>query len=189
MDRGEGNREGKWVQDWSEEGEAEFIKKIEEIKWEKMNVNEEWEELKQRIKDAVSKKKIKRMKREVGNKPWWDRECWEGKKKLKKVFKRGNREGREEEIRIARIEYKQLCNKKRDEWKKREEKIWREIRTDKQAWGYINRFRKKRKKVNKEIMMEEWKKYFMELLEGSEKWEGAEIDNGKGNQGAEKWRR
>lgn len=58
------------MQDWSEEGEAEFIKKIEEIKWEKMNVNEEWEELKQRIKDAVSKKKIKRMKREVGTKPW-----------------------------------------------------------------------------------------------------------------------
>lgn len=75
MNRGEGNREGKWVQDWSEEGETEFIKKIEEIKWEKMNVNKEWEELKQRIKDAVSKKKIKRMKREVGNKPWWDREC------------------------------------------------------------------------------------------------------------------
>lgn len=80
MDRGEGNREGKWVQDWSKKGEAEFIKKIEEIKWEKMNVNEEWEELKQRIKDAVSKKKIKRMKREVGSKPWWDRECWEGRR-------------------------------------------------------------------------------------------------------------
>lgn len=110
-------------------------------------------------------------------------------KKLRKVFKRGNREGREEEIRIARIEYKQLCNKKRDEWKKRKEKIWREIRTDKETWGYTNRFRKKRKKINKEIMMEEWKKYFMELLEGSEKWEGAEIDNGKGNQGAEKWKR
>lgn len=29
----------------------------------------------------------------------------------------------------------------------------------------------------------------MKLLEGSEKWEEAEIDNGKGNQGAEKWRR
>lgn len=122
MDRGEGNREGKWVQDWSEEGEAEFIKKIEEIKWEKMNVNEEWEELKQRIKDAVSKKKIKRMKREVGSKPWWDRECWEGKKKLRKVFKRGNREGREEEIRIARIEYKQLCNKKETSGKREKRK-------------------------------------------------------------------
>lgn len=41
---------------------------------------------------------------------------------MRKVFKRGNREGREEEIRIARIEYKQLCNKKETSGKREKRK-------------------------------------------------------------------
>jgi len=44
----------------------------------------------------------------------------------------------------------------------------RNIRTEQEAWKYINRFRKKREVVEGEISKEEWKQHFMDILEGEE---------------------
>lgn len=112
------------------EGEEEFVKRIGEVLWEKIGMNEEWKELKTNIDLAIRKKRIRRKESIIGRKSWWDEECWEGKKKLRKVFKKGDRSGREEEIKVARLEYRQLCDRKREEWKKGEERLWREINTD-----------------------------------------------------------
>jgi len=55
--------------------------------------------------------------------------------------------------------------------KKKENEKWEkralEMRRENEVWGLINRERKKR--INKKIEMENWKKYFMSLLGGVEK--------------------
>lgn len=42
------------------------------------------------------------------------------------------------------------------------------MRTERQAWGIINRERKRGKGVNAGIDMESWRGYFMKLLRGVE---------------------
>lgn len=44
-----------------------------------------------------------------------------------------------------------------------------EARTQGQVWEIINKERKMRRRVNEEIEMSEWKRFFMELLVGVEK--------------------
>jgi len=43
-----------------------------------------------------------------------------------------------------------------------------EVRSEAQVWEIINREKKRRKGVNKELEMKEGKEYFMSLLEGVE---------------------
>lgn len=158
------DNEGKeYIQDWSEEGKKEYSKSIEEVTWEKNGVEEEWTELKDKIKWAVKKRERTR-KKTVGWKPWWDSECWIEKRKLRQLVKRAERG----DIKQARIKYKKLCEKKIEEWKQKEEESLKEIKTEVEAWKYVNRFRKRKREVCKGIRIEEWKRYFMELLGGTE---------------------
>ncbi|XP_024878153.1 WD repeat-containing protein 87-like, partial [Temnothorax curvispinosus] len=55
-----------------------------------------------------------------------------------------------------------------DEWKRKKEREIEEIKTEKQEWDFINRGRKKREKICKQIELKEWEEYFMKNLEGSE---------------------
>lgn len=64
----------------------------------------------------------------------------------------------------------------KEELKKREN-----ARIEKQVWEFINRYRKVREPVNKGIEMEEWRRYFMGLLNGTDTkfaggWIREEID-------------
>jgi len=73
--------------------------------------------------------------------------------------------GREREVyRRCKREYRKLY-----EWKKREENFkWevraREARKESEIWEIINWDKKRRRKVNVGIGMEEWKEYFERLL-------------------------
>jgi len=42
-----------------------------------------------------------------------------------------------------------------------------EANTEAKVWESTGRIRKKRKRINEEIKMEEWKEYFMELMGGT----------------------
>jgi len=42
-------------------------------------------------------------------------------------------------------------------------------RTERKIWELVNRERKRRKRINEEIRMEEWKEYFMRLVGSVEK--------------------
>lgn len=70
--------------------------------------------------------------------------------------------------RIGRREYRRLCEEKKEEWNEKLMKEVREAKTQEQVWRVINRERGKRVEINREIRMEEWDKYFRELLGGSE---------------------
>jgi len=38
----------------------------------------------------------------------------------------------------------------------------REAKTERKVWELVNKKRKRRRRINEDIKMEEWKKYFME---------------------------
>lgn len=50
-----------------------------------------------------------------------------------------------------------------------EEKKIRSIKTEQEAWKYINKFRKRRERLDEDISKEEWRRHFMEIMEGEEK--------------------
>ncbi|XP_024886718.1 uncharacterized protein LOC112464135 [Temnothorax curvispinosus] len=62
----------------------------------------------------------------------------------------------------------ELCEKKREEWSKREIEELNGIRTESEVWKYINKERKIGDKVSEEISMEGWRQHFMGVLEGTD---------------------
>lgn len=60
------------------------------------------------------------------------------------------------------------CDGERNRYEKEEEERIKMIRTE-EAWKYINRYRKKRERIDEKIKMESWYNHFKELLEGSKK--------------------
>lgn len=64
-----------------------------------------------------------------------------------------------------RKDYKIWCNEEKRRHKEEEERKIRGIKTEKEAWKYINKYRKKREGIDE---LGTWKKHFMELLGGKE---------------------
>jgi hypothetical protein len=159
------------MQDWSKDGVEWFRKKMEEVEWKCTGgIEEEWSELVKAVGGAVKERERKR-KKKIGWCPWRDRECREEKKKVQNWRRKvRNRERRENESKLRKIkqEYKKLCDSKKIEYRKKEEKEIEEIKTEAQAWEFINRGRKKKEGVCKEISMEEWVRHFVGLLGGAE---------------------
>ncbi|KYN03581.1 hypothetical protein ALC62_05571 [Cyphomyrmex costatus] len=135
------------IQDWSEEGINIYKEKIEKIEWKGEDVQEGWEELESEINSAVVWKRTGKRKG-LGGSPWWDRECREKKREVNKVRKR-YREGEErwENFIRCRREYREACRVKEELHKKREEEEIENIRTESQAWNFINKGRKKREGI------------------------------------------
>ncbi|KAG7196729.1 hypothetical protein KM043_016066 [Ampulex compressa] len=56
------------------------------------------------------------------------------------------------------------------EWKryeKEEEDKIKSIRTEKEVWKYINKYRKKKEGIDESIQSERWRRHFMDLLDGA----------------------
>lgn len=169
-ERGEGREEEERVQDWSGEGVRKFRQALGKIEWKGEGVQEAWEELEREVIGAVEwRSKVRR--KGIGWCPWWDSECREKKREMHKARRRYRKEqveGRHEEFERCRKEYRELCEKKQEEQKRKEEKEVEKIRTEAEAWKFINKRRKKKENVCGNIKMEEWVKHFMEALGGVE---------------------
>jgi len=77
--------------------------------------------------------------------------------------------GEKEKYEERKRKYKELCERKRREENERFEREAEKVRNESEVWRVINRERKHRKGVNKDIGMEEWRKYFKEVLGGMER--------------------
>ena len=157
------------VQDWSEEGIKVFRKSLEEVKWKEEGGTEAWEELEREITKAV-KVRRKGKGRDLGWCPWWDRECKEKKTEInreRRKYRREREKGYADFIR-CRKEYRDLCRKKEEEYRKREEREIENIKTEAEAWKFINKGRKKREGICRTIEMVEWEKHFKEIFGGVE---------------------
>lgn len=67
-----------------------------------------------------------------------------------------------------------MCDRKKKEENERWERMVKEMRSEGQIWGVINRERRRKKEINEDIKMNEWKEYFVILLEEVEEkvvWE------------------
>lgn len=89
----------------------------------------------------------------------------EKKSKVRKALREWKRRGGggEEYRREKRIEscVKQRGREKNDKWERRA----REVKTEGQVWGIVNRERRKRR-VNGDVKMGEWEEYFEGMLGG-----------------------
>ncbi|XP_026827645.1 inner centromere protein A-like [Ooceraea biroi] len=157
------------IKDWSEEGIKIYKENLKRRKTEKEGAQEEWEELVEEIRKAINKKTIKRKAKGIGQKTWWDKECRNSKTKLNRSLrqmKKGTIERREY------IEEKQrhnkLCERKRKEDREREQKRLAEISNETEIWRYIRKERGQREQLDNSIGELQWKRHFMELLEGKE---------------------
>ncbi|XP_011688391.1 PREDICTED: uncharacterized protein LOC105450305 [Wasmannia auropunctata] len=122
-----------------------------------------------RIRRALERiEKEKEGDRKEG-KGWWDKECREKKRQARRALRawRGVGEG-DQTYKREKKEYKELCERKKEEENGRWERKAEEARTEGQVWEIVNRERKKWKGINKDIGMDEWEEYFRNLLGGVE---------------------
>lgn len=68
------------------------------------------------------------------------------------------------------------CKIERERYEKEEEERIGSIRIEEEAWKYINRYRKKREKIEEDIDLEEWRQHFKELLGETENRVTLEIE-------------
>lgn len=80
-------------------------------------------------------------------------------------WKKGKVSG--EEFCRIRKDHRKWCGEERRRHEEEEEEKIKVIRTEQEAWKYINKYRKKREKIDEEIDLEKWKNHFMELLGGT----------------------
>lgn len=164
------------VQLWDEESEKRYRERTENIDWKEEGVEKEWRELKEKVDTETSWKY--RATRKAGRQPWWDTECRAGKKILQRIWKEvGKKRVSEEEYKESRRVYKDLCKEKKRKWKEKEEEKVRNIKTEKEAWEYVNRGRGSRPGTSENIGMEAWKMYFMDLLNGNGEKRTAQEEN------------
>ncbi|TGZ50545.1 Uncharacterized protein DBV15_12707, partial [Temnothorax longispinosus] len=157
------------IQCWDEESTRIFTGRTEEISLSEGGLLEKWEELRGKVSKAVVEKKVRWRKRQLGYKKWWDRECTRKKRKAERKLKRWRKGGGSKEAALqVKRELAELCEKKREEWSKREIEKLNEIRTETEVWKYISKERKVKDKVSEEISMEGWRQHFMGVLEGTD---------------------
>ena len=154
------------VDDWTEEGIRKYIENLNNVKWQNSEETIDEKILVGIIKEAVGKRKWKEKKKNMNK--WWDLECWEKKRNVRKMLKKFKSGKLTKEVYFnERKSYKELCNrKKKDQDLKYEEEI-KNIRNENEAWKFINRERKRKTSICEEIKMEEWKSYFCEILNGT----------------------
>jgi len=153
---------------WDEEGRKEFRQKLGECGgMRNESIERQWKEMEEKLKRALRELEEKReeeikIERRRG---WWDEECRKEKKRVKRMLRNWRkREGEEKEYRRGKRGYKEMCKRKKKEENEKWEKKVERAKRENEVWEIVNRERRKRRRVNENIEMEEWKKYFMRLL-------------------------
>lgn len=154
--------------------------------WEEGEGRQLNEELEVKMKQI--REELRRGERESGGirrGGWWDGECEEKRKKVRKTLRGWRRgEGNGELYRKGRAEYKLLCRRKKNEENERMLKEAKEARTEGEIWKIVNRERRWNG-ARKRIPKEEWKEYFMKLLGGVDY---KVVKRGKGRRGEDEER-
>lgn len=137
---------------------------------EEQSIDDTWQRLKIIVKDSLIKKDRKVIKKEIGHKDWWDKECTRMKRKVHKSLKKWKKGkiGRKKYIENKKS-LRELMEEKRKKKRKEEEKELRMLRNETEMWKFINKKRSKRTWVDNNIGKKDWKNYFMKLLDGIEK--------------------
>lgn len=138
-------------------------------------------------KNSIMKVEKKIIPWKLGRREWHSKEWKKRKRGLKRELTRMKKGkiNREEYVKKKK-EYKAWCKEKKERYEKEEEKKIKSIKTEEEAWKYINKFRKKRERVDENIKLESWREHFMELLEGTRE---RRIIEEEGGYSEGRWRR
>jgi len=138
-----GEEKGIEKREWNEVTKEEYLKNCEEWSSKEEDIEELWKEIKEKIEEAIPKIRKRRHKWKMGERIWHDKE-WKNRKRKVREQLRSWKKGKCEkgEYWKERKEYKEWCKEKKREYERQEEEKIRSIRTEQEAWKYINRFRK-----------------------------------------------
>ncbi|XP_039309131.1 stress response protein NST1-like [Solenopsis invicta] len=123
---------------WNDEAKEMYAERTEELcnteeleEKESDTLEEEWEKIKKIVKVAMVKKRIKRRKKELGHKDWWDKSCTRKKREVKRIYKKWKK-GRIERDRYIKEKrnLKELLEKKRKEKRRKEEEELRKMKNE-----------------------------------------------------------
>ncbi|XP_039315399.1 golgin subfamily A member 6-like protein 22 [Solenopsis invicta] len=123
---------------WDDEAKEMYAERTEELcnteeleEKESDTLEEEWEKIKKIVKVAMVKKRIKRRKKELGHKDWWDRSCTRKKREVKRIYKKWKK-GRIERDRYIKEKrnLKELLEKKQKEKRRKEEEELRKMKNE-----------------------------------------------------------
>jgi len=142
-------------------------------------VEERWQKMKSMVEKAMVKKKYKVRRRKIGFKDWWDRECTNRKRRLKRHYKQWRKGKRElAEIMKEKRKYRNFLEEKQKKRREEEEKELRNIKKEVEVWKFINNFINKKRgkgpRIEGEIDAEGWREHFKKLLEGEDREKGKE---------------
>lgn len=118
----------------------ETVKQEEEKVQESKTIEEEWEEIKRIIHGAMVRKKIKKKRKKLGFKDWWDRSCTRKKREVKRIYikwKRGKIE--KEKYMVEKRKFRELLEMKQKEKREEEEEELRKMKKEVEIWKYINK--------------------------------------------------
>ncbi|KAJ3640367.1 hypothetical protein Zmor_003669 [Zophobas morio] len=143
------------------------------------------------MEDATEKSKIYIWQ---GRNNGWNGEYSELRRKAReKLRKWKNNRGRKEEYLRPRENYRRQCEERKRGKREEEEKTIKSLKTE-EVWRYINKERRRKTEVSRQIKIHEWKRHFMELFGGcegkcckinkgitttEEMWRGSEITQDK----------
>lgn len=176
--------EKKEIYVWNEHSVESYKRKIEQLQWEDGTVEEELTDIVQKTIASSHKVTIKNKTKE--NQEWWDSECREAKRKMKKSLRDWKRNGGSiERYREGKKAFRKLCNEKKMLFIKAQEEEISKIQKENEMWGFI-RNKKKRMGIPSSISKTDWLHYFKELLGGSKEQPNLEaqanLANGTGEE-------
>lgn len=94
---------------------------------------------------------------------WWDEECKKQKRKVREELRRWKEQGGGVgKYKAVKREYRKLYKEKKRKKGERREKEIERVRTERQVWRVVSRERRRR--MEKGIEMEEWERYFKDIL-------------------------
>ncbi|XP_033314469.1 golgin subfamily A member 6-like protein 1 [Bombus bifarius] len=157
----ERKEEEKERREWTKESVGRYLEECKDWASRGRTVEEMWAEIKKKINEAIPKKRVRIRKWSIGEKMWYDKEWKESKREIRMKMTK---------FRKGKCSREEFIEKKK-RWRERRgeemEKI-NKIKTEQEAWKYINKYRRRREVVDEEIREEEWKNHCMETLEGTE---------------------
>ncbi|XP_025074790.1 uncharacterized protein LOC112552838 [Pogonomyrmex barbatus] len=153
---------------WTEEGIQQYHEKCVGWKCEQTESGRIWKELKEKVKKSITKVKKKIALWKIARRTWHNKEWNKTKRELRKELGRlkKGKISREEFVQ-KRKEYREWCKKEKHKHEREEEERIKTIRTEEEAWRYINKYRKKKEGISESIEIERWIMHFMDLLDGS----------------------
>ena len=163
----DGTNQSREILDWSESGIAQYKERLEVLRWEKKEDTEsQLEYLLHNINKSVKKRIAKSEIKKVSQR-WWDEECWIKKKRVRlKLNEWRKGRGSAQEYQTERREYKTLCKEKKKKSQEEEIKELKMVRSEREAWKYITKFRHRYEEISESISEDDWSKHFREILVG-----------------------